>query len=253
MAKTSQDQQATKDSRARFWLSLAIPGVSIIGVVALAWIVLYYDHTPDTTKYVFVAILPLLGTWVGTVLAYHFSKDNFESASRSVQTMVDKVTPLQKLKATVVSEKMLKIDSVEAHKLKPTDTLGKLKLIADILERLENTKFNRLPILDSNNMPLLVIHRSTADQFISRKAREGTLQADLEKLELEAVFKEEPQLKLHSFVTVAKSDDLAEAKSAMEAVKTYNCLDVLVTEDGTKKSKVVGWLTNLIITNAAQV
>ena len=35
------------------------------------------DAVADISRMVFSAILPLVGTWVGTVLAYYFSKDNF--------------------------------------------------------------------------------------------------------------------------------------------------------------------------------
>src|SRR5690242_16592162 len=42
-----------------------------------------------TTELIFNALLPLLGTWVGTVLAYYFSKQNFESATNSVQRMAE--------------------------------------------------------------------------------------------------------------------------------------------------------------------
>ena len=46
-------------------------------------------NSPDTTekfkdiKDLFGMLLPLIGTWVGTVLAYYFSKDNFEAASKT--------------------------------------------------------------------------------------------------------------------------------------------------------------------------
>jgi len=32
--------------------------------------------------------LPVLGAWVGTVLAFYFSKENFEAANRSMQSIV---------------------------------------------------------------------------------------------------------------------------------------------------------------------
>ena len=43
--------------------------LAFIGIFLLGYVVLSHDRTSDTTKYVFAAVLPLLGTWVGTVLA----------------------------------------------------------------------------------------------------------------------------------------------------------------------------------------
>lgn len=247
---SNKDNTKSVDSHARFWLSLAIPGVSILGIVVLAWVTLSRDGEAETTKYVFASILPLLGTWVGTVLAYHFAKDNFESANRSVQSMVAKVTTSQKLEATTVAAAMLPIEDVFRRQLKSEEQLQGLALIADIIEPLEKRGFNRLPIVNVNNKPLLVIHRSTVDRFLSSRAREG-LDADLGALTLEDVFDRDPHLERHSFVVVGVGDTLAYAKRRMEEVEEISCLDVLVTQDGTRGSAVVGWLTNVMIARAA--
>jgi hypothetical protein len=37
---------------------------------------------------IFNALLPLAGTWVGTVIAYYFSSKNFETANQSMQRVV---------------------------------------------------------------------------------------------------------------------------------------------------------------------
>src|SRR5437764_473671 len=65
----------------------------------------------DSTRYVFNALLPLLGTWVGTVLAYYFSKSNFESASQSVERMVS-LTLDQKLGKLSVEKEMIPLSQI---------------------------------------------------------------------------------------------------------------------------------------------
>src|SRR5262245_15336751 len=37
-------------------------------------------------------LLPVIGTWIGTVLAFYFTKENFEAANRSVQSMVGRIS-----------------------------------------------------------------------------------------------------------------------------------------------------------------
>jgi hypothetical protein len=37
------------------------------------------------TRLVFAAVVPLIGTWVGTLLAYNFSRENFEAASQATK------------------------------------------------------------------------------------------------------------------------------------------------------------------------
>jgi hypothetical protein len=53
-----------------------------------------------------------------------------------------------------------------------------------------------------------------------------------------------------TFATAGPDATLADAKKAME--RTANCQDVLITLDGTERSAVKGWLTNVIIGKAAQ-
>jgi hypothetical protein len=62
-----------------------------------------------------------------------------------------------------------------------------------------------------------------------------TLKEFLEDVELKAVFQ--------SFSTVARDAKLFAAKQAMDG--NPNCADVFVTEDGSKKSRAIGWITDV--------
>jgi len=46
-----------------------------------------------------MSVLPLLGVWVGTLLAYYFSKENFEAATKSVTEMAREIGGMEKLRA----------------------------------------------------------------------------------------------------------------------------------------------------------
>jgi hypothetical protein len=55
----------------------------------------------------------------------------------------------------------------------------------------------------------------------------------------------------NGFGTIPPTSNLADAKALMD--KTPICLDVFITEDGTRNTKVLGWLTNVQIMEQARV
>jgi len=66
----------------------------------------------------------LFGAWVGAVLAFYFSKDNFQTASESVRDTVREFNPqLEKLRQRQVKDVMLSIGAMEYKKLKPEHAL----------------------------------------------------------------------------------------------------------------------------------
>ena len=56
---------------------------------------------------------------------------------------------------------------------------------------------------------------------------------------------------LNSFLPIAPDSTLADAKDLLD--KNPQCLDILVTQDGTKNGTVVGWITNVTVLNAATI
>ena len=65
---------------------------------------------------------------------------------------------------------------------------------------------------------------------------------------------EDPKVKdyiLNSFLPLAPDATLADAKDLLD--KNPQCLDILVTQDRTKNGTVVGWITNVMVLNAATI
>ena len=54
-----------------------------------------------------------------------------------------------------------------------------------------------------------------------------------------------------SFGTVKETSTLAEAKDYIDRIAL--CLDVYVTETGEPNTKVLGWITNVIVTQKSMV
>jgi uncharacterized membrane protein len=59
----------------------------------------------DTAQLLFSSLLPLFGTWVGTVLALYYTKENFGSASRNTLDLVRSVS--QRLASTKATDAMM--------------------------------------------------------------------------------------------------------------------------------------------------
>src|SRR5262245_15470064 len=100
----------TFETKSRQVLTFLIVCVSVIGVLVLACVVIFIDKKPDTqldtAKFVFGSVLPLLASWVGTILAYYFSKENFAAATQSVSDLASKVSGPERLRSVSVQEVM---------------------------------------------------------------------------------------------------------------------------------------------------
>ena len=60
------------------WTSIALAVLAAFVIAGAIWVKEYFKAT---TQLLFSSLLPLFGSWVGTVLAYYFSKDNYEAAA----------------------------------------------------------------------------------------------------------------------------------------------------------------------------
>jgi len=235
-------QSPPTDGKTREFLAITVSLVSLVGVIFLGTAAIFAGtgHA-DSAKNVLSMLLPLIGTWVGTVLAFYFTKANFEAASRSVQDIAMKVSSQDKLKAVPVQSKMIKL----ADMFFMPDPIN-AKTILDVLAALEKEKRgDRIPVLTSTKAVKYIIHRSLLDRYLAGKAAAGVV---LNTITIDTMFKEKPdqeQLFARSFATIKPDASLAEAQAAMESVK--DCEDVFVTSQGGRQDDVVGWVTDNII------
>jgi len=98
----NQDQPQSDWKSTRFFLAVGLTAVSVCGVIALSWVIIVRNSgEKQISMQVLTTVLPLIGTWVGTVMAYYFSRENFEAASRSAAELARQLTPQEKLRSTV--------------------------------------------------------------------------------------------------------------------------------------------------------
>jgi hypothetical protein len=179
---------------------------------------------------------------------------NFEAASRSAANLVRQLSPREKLQAEAASQAMMKINEVTIFKIPQDKTEADITIRELIDEGFEKDKSHprqRLPILDGESRGKYVLHRSTIDAFVAPLKRPPDV--DESTLSLENLL-EDPKIKdyiVNSFLPVAPDATLADAKDLLD--KNPQCLDILVTQDGTKNGIVAGWITNVMVLNAATI
>jgi hypothetical protein len=237
---------------------VGVLGLAAILVAAIPTIILVRAGTATAddirdgftnVKDILGVLLPVMSAWAGTVLAFYFTRENFESAARSTASLVRQLSPEEKLKSILIRDAMIRIEDADTLILEKEPSEIKLKddIIKGILDKKNR---NRLPILDQARLIKYMAHRSLFDKFIADKAGAG---ADVSKLTLANMLEEQEfkEMLIGSYRTVQETSNLADAKAFMDKIKI--CSDVFATEDGQPTTKVIGWITDVIVREQATV
>jgi hypothetical protein len=188
------------------------------------------------------SVLPLLGTWVGTVLAFYFAKENFEAASKSTRDLLGLD---ERLRSIPVREAMIPVAKADTFNLTAGAKPEEIKLSV-LVQAMRDKQRNRLPVLSQGGAAVFVIHLSTLTEFLAEQpdtaAGGGPAKADLTIGDLRKKA-EKLYLKLLAWACVKAGASLAEAKAVMESKP--DCSDVFVTESGKSEEAVLGWVTNV--------
>lgn len=248
-------------ARAKIGKNVIYFALSIIGFLGLVTIIAVMQVSGSDTAMVdkkfnmvrdtFTMLLPVLGTWVGTVLAFYFSRENFAEAAKQTAALVKQLTPEQQLEKVSVTDAMISLEDMNTVKLVLTKPEEQIKLSDDIIVSVLN-KYSkqRLPILDDKGRVKYVVHRSIIDKYITEQALSGN-QSIKDCTLKDLIASDEYKNIATAFGIVGKTTTLIAVKQQMDG--NPNCSDVFVTEDGTKNSKAVGWITNVIVSERAKV
>ncbi len=237
-------------------------GIVVFSFTILVLLIINAFKSTSTTEFnnvkdIIGIFLPVIGTWMGTILAFYFTKENFESASRSMQQTISRLTSEEKLKTTTVKEVMIDPAKIETYSLQEGETWDKVPVVKyiDFLDRINR---QRLVIFESSNKVKYVIHKSTLSSYVYVSFKKGKLKEDIDKLTLSDLLEDDSAevKKLKDFVLntvdfVSESSTLFEAQQRMNANSI--CQDVFVTSSGTSSEPVKGWVTNAIVTEKAKI
>lgn len=219
---------------------LALVVVSLAAVILILLIVLAVynanenDRT-ETAKDVLNAVLPLIASWVGTVLAYYYSRENLNAATRSATELAQQLSGVEKLAVLRARDAMIPRDRIDTMAIEDTT------LLTAIIEFLRERRRQRLPVFTEQGAIRYIVHLSTINGYISQCALEGR---PLEGLTFAELLADPTRAELlrGSFGTVAEAATLAEAKASLEQGRARE--DVFVTRSGGRDEPVLGWLTN---------
>jgi len=244
------------------WLVLWSTGALVLlGVAALVGAAIAGgDVFQRTAQLLLSSLLPLFGTWVGTVLAFYYTKENFEAASASTLDVVRAVA--QKLSAARVSDYMMRRGNIIAETIPPGNSIGDLTIVV-VEQRLttigaNGQRISRLPILDSTDACIAILHRAVFTEALASGLRDlppvdpanDTLAKLLSRRYPSPAAATYEEFIRKTIAFVAQDRTLADAKSEME--KIPGCQDVIVTKTGGKTEPVIGWISNIDIGRLSQ-
>jgi hypothetical protein len=234
----------------RDWLAVIISVVSISGIIILS-VAIFRNLSTDSEKImtIFTSVLALAGSWIGTILAFYFSKENFESATRNVAALVNQVSPQERLKSLLAKDKMTPKDKIifvklPAEQINLTETLNNLEL---------SKRGSRLPVLTEMEHPAYIVHKSSIIEFLFERSQSISSPPSNESIVTLRDFLDDPEMKkrAENFAVLREDGTLADAKSAMD--NKPGCQDVFITKGGTKDEPLTGWITNNTIAESAVV
>ncbi len=236
-----------------------------------------FDQTNAALQSLYSTFLPLIGTWMGAVIAFYFGKENFDAANKNVQALVQKiVTSEDKLKSIKVSDPnvMITLGNISDNKDIRTKSDPNILIEKDLLGFFDvNKNIERLPIMDSSFVVRYILHKSLITDFMLNinlsklkipvtgigvpapaavppvSAAAPAIAATTKTVDLvtldDLINNSTDQYKqsvIKSAEFVSKDASLLEVQTKINNSKY--CQDVFVTDDGTAAKPVIGWITN---------
>jgi len=249
----STSQGSAGSLRERAYLAEIVTAFSILGITVLSAFVLFKnwgDKELETVRYVFASIIPLFASWMGTILAFYFSRENFMAATQSVAELTRAVTGLDKLKAIAVKDKMRALKDIVYEQVIPGSE--DKKKLTDLLQKFKDVE--RILVLDSQAAVRFLIYKGMVDKYLAGFSRGTNLPAgkQVADLTLKDLIDSDAAMKSlfeKCFAFVPEDATLADAKREMEKIE--KCGDVFVTRTGKREESILGWITdNAIIENS---
>jgi hypothetical protein len=232
-----QERDNTRSS-----IAFRVLGVGMLALVAVSLAALFL--TPETgcsemAKMVFASIVPLLGTWIGTVLTFYFARENLAASATTINTMnaargVSDETSVQAL--------MVPFDKIQPPHTEQKDRDAKdLKLRVIPEDNLQRYDQSRMPVFRAAGVALCVLHDFEIDKYCAAKGKLPDKFDATDTLgELLSVPADKARMELMAFVPVTAT--VKDARDKLTDVPGWK--DVFVTKSGAASEKVLGWITS---------
>jgi hypothetical protein len=224
-------------------LAVNVVTTGAIAIASLAALLLlligYYDKQDNgkalttTGMNVFTTVLPVLATWVGTVLAFYFTKESFRQAAQSTKDLMatqdDDTTLIVDSPAVMVAyDKITKVVLTAAQVTAEGGDLLKAAqartAAADTLKSMFGDTVTRVIVFGPDRAPLYVIRakRVTNGMTVGSYLDDPANLADARLM--------------HGIGAQATLSD------GRRVLKLYNVVDLFVTQNGTLTEPAIGWV-----------
>lgn len=210
-------------------LAFTITLFSILSITGTSIVYLQTSSDKDrAAERIFSATLPLYGTWIGTLLAYYFAKENFDSGAQNTKEIFRISRPNQSKNL----ESILVAAAISNRFLFETDLAKSLKDIKSILIRNDR---KRLPILDQADHTLkFLAYYEDLDAYDVNNPNKS-----LSDFIQNSSDKNKPVVFVSKEITLARANE--------DRKRVVDCRDIFVTENGAKDGKVIGYLSDFDI------
>lgn len=166
-------ERETRDNLAHYIIggSFAILGVVILFAF---WLINSADEGNfDQLKEMLNLFLPLVGTWIGAVIAYYFGSKNFEAGGKNAQAIIDqhqlgidnKITDMMAVDIMTMPDKDPGKHPENYWETASEEKWNSEKLI-DVIEHMEDRNMTRLFVLDSDKKYVYLCYKRTMQAFI---------------------------------------------------------------------------------------
>ena len=180
-------------------------------------------------------------------------REVFETLFKSEKGKGDEARLDKAVQSTTVEKVLIPFNKITYLKI-PEGKNPKDIPLEDLFKMFEGI-VTRVPVLSDKDIVKYMVHQSILYGYIARETVEASNKGilfDIKKITLDD-FLNHPgvsELVAKSFTFVKKTSTVADARTAMEAIK--NCQDVFITENGLAEENLIGWLTNIDIAKSFQ-
>ena len=248
-----EQSDARNDARNRERIGLGVLMASIGAVLIISGIVVWKgEDKQQAAQNVMSATLPLYGTWVGTILAFYFSRNAFESASTASSRNAEIYNQFARGLVSGASP--------------PNDTLAKVSLkslanglifsendlakpLNDVVADMVSKERYKVIIVDAEKKYVDLISRINASAFLAPAASGSAPPANVNSPTVSPSIKDYLDWRKNQgakaqpiVVYLPETATLADADAKLR--ETPGCRDVIVTIDGSPTSPVVVYVTD---------
>jgi hypothetical protein len=197
---------------------------------------------------VFSTVLPVVATWVGTVLAFYFGSENFRQAAEStLAARTDGLTAKKKITDVMVPYEHI----ARLYAENEADAETALTML-DVINTLSAAATRVIVFNPKTQAPIYVI-RSTSPPMPANWVTSDYAPGPALPKEANAEKPDEPKpAKLKVYLDVEQNrddarefqfiDENATPEAALDKMKKAKIDDLFITKDGQSSSRVLGWV-----------